>query len=358
MKANQALAVALLALVASVPAYARKDKDKAKEAEAGKPAPGVVAYVGDQAITAEELDKAASGQLMRIRQQEFDIKENVLDGLVQSKLFEIEAAARKVALADLLKTEIEDKIAAPTKEELDQYYDRNKQRFGGRSREDASADLDRLMRTQKQTERRNAFLNELVAKSPVRVLLEPPRVDVAVPASAFAKGPQTAPVTIVEFSDYQCPYCRRAHPTVAKLQQDYGDKIRFVYRDYPLSFHPRAMPASIAARCAADQDKFWPFHTNLMEVNGDLSDADLAKRATDLGLDKAAFDACYTAKKYESAIRADFDAGASVGVTGTPAFFINGRMLVGAQPYDTFKQIIDDELARAQGVAPAGKGTN
>lgn len=358
MKSTQVLAVGLLAVVASLPLYAKKDKEAAKAAPAAEPSSNVVAYVGTEAITAEALDAAAAGQLMRIRQQEFDIKNNVLDGLIQTKLFEREAATRSMSVADLIKLEIEDKVAAPTKEEMDDFYERNKQRMGGRSREDAASDLEANLRAQKQGERRVAFLNTLKEKSPVRLVLDPPRVVVPIPAGAFTQGPATAPITIVEFSDYQCPYCRRAHPTVEKVKQEYGDKIRFVYRDYPLNFHPRAVPASVAARCAAEQDKFWPYHENLMVENGDLSDADLAKRAADIGLDKGKFDTCFSANKYEDAIRADFDAGASVGVTGTPAFFINGRMLVGAQPFEAFKQIIDDEIARNPQAPSSGKRTN
>ena len=110
-------------------------------------------------------------------------------------------------------------------------------------------------------------------------------------------GPADAPVTIVEWSDYQCPFCKRAHPTVQQVLSEYKDKVRFIYLDYPLPFHQMAMPASQAVHCAEDQGKFWEYHTNLFEAAGDLSKADLSKRATDLGLDSAAFEACTTANK-------------------------------------------------------------
>jgi protein-disulfide isomerase len=119
-----------------------------------------------------------------------------------------------------------------------------------------------------------------------------------------------------------------------------------VYLDYPLPFHQMAMPASEAVHCAEDQGKFWEYHKNLFEVAGDLSSADLTKRATDLGLDGAKFQACADAKKHDDLIKSNFDDGASLGVTGTPAFFINGRMLVGAQPIEQFREVINDELSR------------
>lgn len=351
MKVRHLLAIVALVAVAAVPAYAaRKDKKKQEAAEGAAPAAKVVATVGSVSITADELDQAAFNQLMKVRQQEYEIKEQVLDGLVQQKLLEMEAAARGLTVPDLMKAEIEDKTVAPTKEEMDRFYEQNKSRMGGRTREDATGDIERTLRAQKGSQRRVQFLDELAVKTPVNVMLEPMRISQAmqVPATAAAKGPATAPVTIVEYSDYQCPFCRRAHPTVERILKEYPDKVRLVFRDYPLNFHPRAVPASVAARCAGEQNKFWEYHTHLMEVNGDLSDADLGKRATELGLDMPAFDACYASKKYEAAIQSDFQAGAAVGVTGTPAFFINGRMLVGARPYEDFKDIVDDELARLE----------
>lgn len=347
------IGAALLAVVA-VPLAAKKT-DKAKSPAASEsPA---VAYVAGQAITAEELDKAAAPQLAKIRQQEFDIKDDALDALIQKRLIESEAAARNVAVPDLLKAEIEDKSPVPTKEEVDKFYETNKARMGNRTREDAGPDIERTLRAQKQQARRNEFLNELSAKASVKKLLDPPRMTVAIPAGEPSIGPENAPITIVEFSDFQCPFCRRAHPTIEQLLKEYPDKIRFVYRDYPLSFHPRATPASQAAHCAGDQGKYWEYHKNLMLEQGDLSDDDLKKRATTVGLDTAKFNACYEAKPHTAKIQAAFDDGAAVGVTGTPAFFVNGRSLVGAQPLEAFKQIIQDELARLESGQKSGTVT-
>jgi protein-disulfide isomerase len=172
-------------------------------------------------------------------------------------------------------------------------------------------------------------------------------------------GPVDAPITIVEWSDYQCPFCKRAHPTVEQVLKEYKDQVRFIYLDYPLPFHQMAMPASIAVHCAEDQGKFWEYHKNLFEAAGDLSGADLAKRATDLGLDSAKFQACTDGKQHQDLIKNNTDDGASLGVTGTPAFFINGRMLVGAQPIEQFRELINDELSRKGLPVPKpGTGTN
>jgi protein-disulfide isomerase len=158
-----------------------------------------------------------------------------------------------------------------------------------------------------------------------------------------------APVTIVEFSDFHCPFCKRVLPTLDAITQRYGDRVRLVFRDYPLEqLHPGASKAHVAARCANDQGKFWAFHDLLFDKAPRSSDNDVKAYAQQLGMDVSAFERCLGSGKYEAAIQRDVQEGARLGVTGTPAFFINGRLLSGAQPLEAFTQVIDDELARAK----------
>jgi protein-disulfide isomerase len=366
MKFTKTAAILLITAAVAAPAFAKKkDKPEATPAPtaAGATAASTdarpAATVGGTTITVEQLDQAASGQLMKIRQQEYQVRMDVLEGLIQEKLLADEAAARKVTEAELMKTEVEDKTTAPTAEEVSQYYDKMKSRMGGKTLDEVKGDIEKALLVQKQNERRGQFLTELAAKSDVKVMLDPPRVAITIPASAPSMGPMDAPIVIVEWSDYQCPFCKRAAPTVNQVLAEYKGKIRFVYRDYPLPFHKQAMPSSLAAHCAEDQGKFWEYHNNLFDVAGDLSDADLSKRASDLGLDMTKYNACMQAKSGEAAINAAYNDGAAVGVTGTPAFFINGRMLVGAQPFEQFKSIIDDELSRKGLLSPkVAAGTN
>jgi len=307
----------------------------------------------------EALDHAAANQLAKFRQQEYDVRASVLNSLIQQQLITDEAAARKVSEADLMKAEVDDKSGSPTPDDVSKFYDTNKARMGGKSFDDVKGDIEKMLKGQKANDRRGQFLAELTAKNNVKVMLDPPRSTVTIRPGTPAMGPENAPVTIVEWSDYQCPFCKRAHPTVQQVLSEYKDKVRFVYLDYPLPFHQMAMPASQAVHCAEDQGKFWEYHTNLFEAAGDLSHADLTKRATDLGLDSAAFEACTTANKHDGLIKSNFDDGAALGVTGTPAFFINGRMLVGAQPIEQFRDVINDELSRKGVPAPKpGTGTN
>jgi protein-disulfide isomerase len=160
-------------------------------------------------------------------------------------------------------------------------------------------------------------------------------------------GPADAPVTIIEFSDYQCPYCAKWHAEVfTRLMADYQGKIRFVYRDFPLySIHPQAGPAAEAANCAGEQNAYWEFHTALFSEKYGLGNDTYLLYASELGLDADKFSQCLSERRYKAEVEADFAAANKLGVNSTPTFYINGRGLIGAQPYEAFKQIIDEELA-------------
>lgn len=369
MKFSKWTVVLVLAGVIAVTAYAKKDKPKTDTAPGATPATAdaaggsgdsrPAATVGGVVITMDELDRAASNQLTKIRQQEFQARSDALGGLIQQKLVAKEAAARKVTEDELMKAEVDDKVPAPTQDEIAQFYEKMKSRMGDKKLEDVKGDIEKALKSQKANERRGQFFNELSAKNDVKIMLDPPRTMVTLRPTAPWTGPASAPITIVEYSDYQCPFCKRAHPTVEQILKEYKDQVRFTYLDYPLPFHQMAVPAAVAVHCAEEQGKFWEYHKNLMEAAGDLSPADLTKRATDIGLDGPKFQACTDAKKGEALIKSNFDDGAAVGVTGTPAFFINGRMLVGAQPIEQFREVINDELQRKGLPAPkTSPGTN
>src|SRR6185503_8789884 len=164
--------------------------------------------------------------------------------------------------------------------------------------------------------------------------------------SAYAFGPEDAPITIVEFGDFQCPFCRRWHEEVYQpLLALYPGKIRVVYRHLPLiSIHPDAFPAAEAAMCAGEQDAFWQYHEKLFSSET-LGSEVYTQYARELTLDVTAFEACMTEHRYQEAIQTDSDFAINLGISSTPTFFINGLALVGAQPLDAFKQVIDKELA-------------
>ncbi|MEK7183142.1 MAG: thioredoxin domain-containing protein [Patescibacteria group bacterium] len=155
-----------------------------------------------------------------------------------------------------------------------------------------------------------------------------------------------AEVVIIEYSDFECPFCSRHHPTMLQVAEEYGDKVAWVYRHFPLSFHPQAEPAALASECAAEQDKFWEYADELFLNQALLGDSYLKSLAGDLGLNQKKFDECLDSKKYQAVVDAQTGTGAAAGVNGTPATFINGQMVSGAVPFASLKTIIDAELAK------------
>jgi len=169
------------------------------------------------------------------------------------------------------------------------------------------------------------------------------------------RGPADAKVTIVEYSDFQCPFCARAYATVEdQVLKEYGDKVKFYFKHFPLGFHPWAEPASIAVECAARQnaDAYWKLYDWYFKNQSQVNPQNVKEKAWSvlepLGLDKAKFDACFDNKETQAEVKAEMAEGQSIGVSGTPSFVINGRLLVGAQPFEQFKAVIDDELASAK----------
>jgi protein-disulfide isomerase len=176
---------------------------------------------------------------------------------------------------------------------------------------------------------------------------QPKYVRYNIPTDGFYSiGPSNAQITIVEFSDYQCPYCRRWHDQVYKpLLAAYPGKVKFVYRNLPLtSIHPNAFPAAEAAMCAGEQNVYWQYHDKLFD-HETLGNEVYIQYAQELGLDMTAFEACLNDHKYQKAIQTDSDFAINLGISSTPTFFINGLAIVGAQPLDVFKEVIDKELA-------------
>jgi protein-disulfide isomerase len=159
-------------------------------------------------------------------------------------------------------------------------------------------------------------------------------------------GPVDAPITIIEFSDYECPYCKKWHAeTWPLIKQNYGDKVRLVYRDFPLiGLHANAVPAAEAAECANVQNKYWEFNDALFATSSRLSRSVYESVAGDLGLDMASFKQCLDERRFQKEVEADYTYASDLGVSSTPTFFINGLALVGAQPYEVFEKVIKMEL--------------
>jgi protein-disulfide isomerase len=307
---------------------------------------------GSETITVGDLDDAAKKDLRRMeneyRERAHEMKKAVLDGLIAKRLVEAKAKAAGKTPEQYIDSEVISKVGEPTEQEVREVFDRVK--ASGRPvppLDQAKPQIAGFLKQQKAQEALRGFYDRLRAEAKVEVLLppwRPPRVEVA--ADGPSRGPAKAPVTIVEFSDYECPYCGRAEAVVSQVLASYGDKVRLVYRDYPLPMHPSAPKAAEAAHCAEDQGKYWEMHGKLFANQRELSVDSIKGYAKELGLDAGKFAACLDSGEKAKIVEAHRKAGDEAGVSGTPAFFVNGILLSGAQPYEAFKQLIDPELAK------------
>jgi len=323
------------------------------EARAQATANEPVAEVNGETITAKDLQTKAGAKLSSLEEQIYALKRAELDALIAQHLLAQEAAKRGIPVAALMDAEITSKVALVTEQEIDEYYNSNKARMRG---DEAAARprIRQLLQQQKLNARQDAFLTSLRSNAKIVDRLEPPlaaRVDVPV-AGAPARGAPDARVTVVEFSDFECPFCKRANGTMASLLEKYSGKVKLVYRDFPLeTIHPLARKAAEAARCARDGGKFWEYHDVLFAQSPKLAPEDLKRYAVQVGLDAEKFDACLASGANSAGVQSDIDEGQRLGITATPVFFINGRSVKGAQPADTFARVIDDELTRTARVA-------
>jgi protein-disulfide isomerase len=313
----------------------------------------VVATVGATSITLGQVDDKALDQpvssfgSMKLSQALYEARRNAVDELIANALLDQEAKSRGVDRASLIEKEITSRVQPVSEPDISSWYQANQSRVQGATLDQVRQPIRAYLIQERVQIARQQFVDGLKAKTPVRILLEPPRQNVAA-GSAASRGPNGAPIQIIEFSDFQCPYCQRANPTVQQVLNTYGDRVHFVYRHFPLPSHPNARPAAEASQCAAEQGKFWPYHDKLFANPSRLAATDLKQHAAELGLDAAKFNACVDSRKYKAQVEEDAHAGEEAGVNGTPAFFINGRMLSGAQPYEAFKRLIDDELSSSK----------
>ncbi|MGH7818408.1 MAG: thioredoxin domain-containing protein [Candidatus Binatia bacterium] len=307
----------------------------------------VVARVGSREITLADLDSKIEAELKRIEMDRYRARKGKLDEIVSEELVAQKAKALGVSTDELAQREVASKVPAPEEATVKEFYDRLKAQGQTATFEELAPRIRQALSQQAMSSRQEEYLSSLRKETKVEIALEPPRIPVDT-TSGVAKGPQGAPITLVEFSDYQCPFCARSQETVKQVLAKYEGKIHHVFMDFPLSsIHPMAMPASQAGRCAADQGKFWEYHHVLFERQRELTPDNFKKWAGELALDQKTFDACLASGKHDEAIRKSLEAGQKAGVNGTPGFFVNGILINGAQPLDVFAETIEGELARA-----------
>jgi protein-disulfide isomerase len=323
----------------------------AQQAPGGKSATPA-AKVGDEVIILEEVEQAVSAELATIEEQRFALLDEKLEQLIGDRLLAQEAKKRGMSVEQLLKAEVNAKVPEVMDTEVTTFISQNKAQLPPLGDAELKLKVRDYLRGGRVGERRTAFVESLRAQSAVAVYLEAPASARVVVSGdkGFTRGAKDASVTIVEFSDYQCPYCKAVTPTVKQLLEKYPGKVKWVFRDYPIpKLHPTAPKAHEAARCAAEQGKFWEYHDLLFEKSPRQAPDELKRYASDLRLEASAFNQCLDSGKHAAAVTSDMQEGARLGVKGTPTFFVNGRRVVGAQPLPNFRKIVDSELTKKAG---------
>jgi protein-disulfide isomerase len=334
--------VLILALGFCLPACSQTAKAGDKNPAAG--GTQVLATVDGKPITEADVQAKSAEQFSQL-QHEYEtnrhqLLESQLEQAIQDRLLDAEAAAKKVNKEQLL---AEIKASDVTDADVDKFYEENKAQIP-RPKDQVAPQIKQFLQQRGQAEARQKYFDGLQAKYKVEKKIEPLRTQVA--DIGPVRGPATAPVTIVEFSDFQCPYCGRLIPTLDQVKAKYGDKVRIVFRQFPLPMHPNAQKAAEASLCANEQGKFWEMHDAMFKNQQELAVDNLKSKAAALGIKADSFNQCLDSGKYASKVQEDQKAGSAAGVNGTPAMFINGRFLNGAVPLEQITSVIDDELKR------------
>lgn len=319
----------------------------------------VVAKIAGQTLTEGQMNKDLAMPLYKMENNIYQLKRSWIENKGQEIVFDKAAKEAGMSRQKWEQKEIDAKVTAPTQQEIQQVA-MQINRTAPNSPEVIKQATDWLV-LQKKNQQRNLVYQQTVKKYPFEVLLpEPkkPNIEITYNSNNPVKGPDNAPVTIIEFTDYQCPWCRRSQPYVKAAEDAYPGKIKVVTRQFPLvQIHPRAFPSAEAALCAKEQGKYWPYRDKLFDTAHidmtlaantqqplppeQLQDADLLRYAKEVGLNQKKFEQCVATHKYDEQIQADMTDGQKFGVGGTPAFFVNGK----DTSFYQLKDAVKDQLA-------------
>lgn len=310
----------------------------------------VVARYADQVITESELEDAAKAQLISLRQQEYQIKRQQLEQTIFDRLVEKAAAAEGLTKSEYLNQQVAEKVTEPNEQEIEKVMAQYRSRLNP---DDAKAreQVVGYLKQQQQAQLNSALKERLFKEANVEILLEPLRFEAAVSSDYPTRGGgPDAPVTLIEYTDFQCPFCGRVQPTLNQIMERYGDSVRHVFKQLPLPMHAQARLGAEAALCADAQGQFWEMHDWLFANKNQINRDAMVEQVKTMGMDSDKFASCLDANTFSERIDADMSEARSFGITGTPGFLINGIAVRGAQPLEEFERIIDSELQR-KGVA-------
>ncbi len=340
------LSTALLPYLKTAQGAARADGNKA---------PDIVASIGGRAITAEEIEKPLALRMHNLEMEIYREKRAALDGAIAQTLLAREAARRKITVEQLIDETAKARGVKVEDAEIQNYLQQNRSKLADwkGSEEELEARVKDSLFQQKMFQTIRDFAMSLAAPGEVAVYLkEPPMPFTPIsPGNDPSLGPPNAPVTVIVFSDYQCPACRKAHATIEELRGFYKEKVRWVFKDYPLESHKGSDLAAVAARCAREQGKFSEYQDVLFSTDESLNYERLSFYAKQLGLDSDGFDACFQDPRFKAAVAKDREEARNAGIDQTPTIIVNGKFFSGPITVERFKEVIDREpreIARKQ----------
>jgi len=306
-----------------------------------------VAEVDGEKISLQDLRDAAGASLAKLEDQTYRLEQQKLEAMIQDRLLAHEAQRRNISVESLIDTEIASKVAEVTSQDVQNAYEQYKNQIK-KPQSEVEGQLRTYIHDQRVAARRQEFTKSLRSKADVSVYLAQPapfRANVGMEGPS--RGAADAPITIVEFEDFQCPFCKRAQDTLEAVLSRYKDKVKMVHRDLPLqTLHPASWKAHEAGRCAEEQGRFWEFRTLVYKNAPAASPEQLNNYASQAGLKVSDFKKCLDSEKFKGIVQKDEDEATRLGIQGTPVFFINGRLLSGAQPESEFIRVIDEELSK------------
>jgi len=309
--------------------------------------PGGYIMLDGKRYTEADLKKEMPDRYTQLRKEYEEKVVDALEDLVNQKVLE-KGAKEAGQSVDEFVQKLREGAAAPSEKEVAERFDQLKK--AGRLPPDApESDLRRQLSAYMQQEAGQMAVQNKIGELKAKYRYDVPRVQVTVRDTDPVRLNKDAKVTIIEFTDYECPFCTRFQGTAAEIRAKYGDKIRWVFKDFPLSFHPNAMNGHVAGRCVQEQDKsrFWEFFDALFSADraeNFLEPSALRKLAGKMNLDLEKYDACVSGEKARKLVEESMQDGSKAGVNSTPSFFINGRPIKGALPFSEFDRLISAEL--------------
>lgn len=313
----------------------------------------VVAKVGKTNLTTNDFEKQEAGSLLQARYEMYKAERKVLDQFIEDELLELQAKSQGMTVQNFLDTVVYKGIKDPTDDQLEVYYE-------GLDMDQPFSTLRQQIldhvREMRRARARYAYVKNLKTQANIRILLQPPTAEVNTDG-ANVRGSKNAPVVMVEFADYECPYCVKVNPVLQSIEKEYGSNLAVIYKDFPLPMHKESQKAAEAARCAGDQGKFWEYH-DLLFSSHQLDVPSLKKYAGDMKLDQAKFDTCLDSGAETAAVQKDLQEGQRLGLTGTPSFFINGHFISGAADSATLHEVLGMQMpATSNASTPAAGST-